>query len=153
MTDLRQDQEIEEFLNKGLSFEERLLQASALIREQSKHAYPYNLLDARLCLLSIYYHLIGHWKSSIPDTPKEHFSERMQLILIFFQGVDLTETAISEGQYLKAAAMLRQDQGILARLQELSSESVQNGRLPSLKNSPPGTNRFLDHFNTTTPFS
>jgi hypothetical protein len=76
----------------------------------------------------------------------------MQLTLIFFQGIDLTESAISEGQYLKAAAMLRQDQGILARLQELSSASTQDGRLPSLKNSPPGTNRFLDHFNTTTPF-
>jgi hypothetical protein len=35
MTDMRQDQEIEEFLNKGFSFEERLLQAGALIREQS----------------------------------------------------------------------------------------------------------------------
>jgi hypothetical protein len=145
MSNMKQDQEIEEFLNKGLFFEERLLQAGALIREQSKNAYPYNLLDARLCLLAIYYHLISYWESSLPNTLDQPIPDRLQLIRIFFQGVDLTESAISEGQYFKAAAMLGQDLGIGARLRELGGTSAQNAPIPNIKDNPPGMNRFLDH--------
>jgi len=141
-----QDQEIKEFLSKGLSFEEHLLKIGVLIRNQSKEVYSYNLLDARLTLISIYFHLIN-WKSNIPGITNQQISERLELIAAFFQRTYLVETAISEGQYFKAAAMLKQNIEIVTRIRELREGLAKNAKVPNVKNSPKGMNIFYSQLN------
>ncbi len=46
---------------------------------------------------------------------------------------------ISEGQYIKAAAAMKQDYELLARLGEIAAKSHKYGKTPNVKYAPPGT--------------
>ena len=54
-----------------------------------------------------------------PGSTSPEVSAGLKLVASFFQGVDITETAISEGLYGQAAALLRQELETIAALEEV----------------------------------
>lgn len=139
-------EEVSEFLMSGIDFEGRTLEHSAAIRERSKAKYKQEWLDARLQLLAISAHLLNQ-KDGIPGKTSAQISERLTLIMVFLQGVYATETLISEGQYIKATAALKQDLEILARIAEVKHDVAKQGRVPNVKYAPEGSQRFYGQLN------
>lgn len=127
-------EKVSTLLRGGINLEARTLSESQKIRELSKNAYGNTLLDARLILLSIIYNLLNA-KDLIPGNTNESISERLALITVYIQGATVVETQISEGQYIKAASLLKQDYEILARIGELTSGNPKYGKLSNIKNA------------------
>ncbi len=126
-----------EFLKGAIEFEARILESGMTIREQSKQAYGH-LLDIRMSLMAVANELFAA-KSGIPGKTNPSISERLLLVNVFFQGVYPIETMISEGQYIKASAALKQDYELLARLGEIAAKSHKYGKTPNVKYAPTGT--------------
>ena len=143
MDDLKQ--EVSEFLKGGIEFEGALLKASVEIRERSKEAYG-RLLDARLVLMAVANEL-SHLKELVPGKTDANISERLLLTTVFFQGVYAMETLVSEGQYTKAAAALKQDLEIVARLGEIAAGTHRYGKTPNVKYAPPGSQLYYGQLN------
>jgi hypothetical protein len=59
---------------------------------------------------------------------------RMALTAQFIQGVDICETAISEGLYSQAAALLKQELETLAAIDEFENDRRKDGRTPNIGN-------------------
>lgn len=140
------EKEVSEFLMQGIELEGRTLEHSVAIREQSKTKYKQEWLDARLQLLAISAHLLNQ-KNGVPGKTSAQISERLTLIMAFLQGVYATETMISEGQYIKATAALKQDLEILARIAEVKHHIAKQGRVPNVKYAPEGSQRFYGQLN------
>jgi hypothetical protein len=138
--------EVSEFLMQGIDLEGKTLEHSVAIRERSKTKYKQEWLDARLQLLAISAHLINQ-KDGVPGKTSKQISERLTLIMVFLQGVYATETLISEGQYIKATAALKQDLEILARIAEVKQDVAKQGRVPNVKYAPEGSQRFYGQLN------
>jgi hypothetical protein len=138
--------EVSEFLMQGIDLEGRTLEHSVAIRERSKAKYKQEWLDARLQLLAISAHLLNQ-KDGVPGKTSAEISERLTLIMVFLQGVYATETLISEGQYIKATAALKQDLEILARIAEVKHNVAKEGRVPNVKYAPEGSKRFYGQLN------
>lgn len=116
-------------LKKGIEFEATVLEQSGKIRGESKRNYLTEWLDSRLILLSIVRHLLEA-KQLVPGRTSEEISHRLILLMAFFQGVYATEALISEGQYIKAAAALKQDYEIIARISEVHAGTAKPGQTP-----------------------
>jgi hypothetical protein len=69
------------------------------------------------------------------------------LIAAYVQGISVVETLISEGQYVKAAAVLKQDLEILARLGEHREGVARPGQTPNVKYAPTGAGRWYGELN------
>ena len=138
--------EIGDALKRACEFEGQLLAAGQQVREASKTAYGSDLLDARLSLMAALASSLDA-KSAVPGNTSEGISHRLVLLSTFVQGIPATETLISEGQYAKAAAVLKQDYEILARLKEVEDGTAQPGRTPNAKNAPAGSQRFYGDLN------
>jgi hypothetical protein len=139
-------EEASDFLSQGIDLEGRIFESSVRIREQSKSKYKQEWLDVRLQLLAISAHLLNQ-KDGVPGETSPQISERLTLIMAFLQGVYVTETLISEGQYIKAAAALKQDLEILARIAEVKHDLAKQGRVPNVKYAPAGSQRFYGQLN------
>lgn len=133
-------------LKRACEFEGQLLVAGQGVRERSKIAYGSHLLDARLCLVAALAQSLDA-KNGVPGKTSESISHRLVLLSTFVQGIPATETLISEGQYAKAAAVLKQDYEILARLKEVEDGVAQAGRTPNAKYAPEGSQRIYGDLN------
>ena len=65
-------------------------------------------------------------------------NSQRQIVLIasFIQGINIVECAISEGYYIQAAALLRQELETIAALEELKSGTRKDERTPNVKHVP-----------------
>jgi hypothetical protein len=86
------------------------------IREKSEAAYPESLTQARIDVLA-FIMVILQVRQGIPGVVRTDLAARITLVCAFLHGISHTETTISEGQYVKAAAALKQDMEILMRLE------------------------------------
>lgn len=139
---------LEKFLRGGVDLESRILEAGTRVREESKVAYGDALLDGRLAMMSVLNALLklGPTAGLQPGAEK---SEALGLIAAFSQGTYATETLISEGQYVKAAAALKQDLEMLARLGEIREGAQHKGtkHVPNVKFAPTGAGRIYGDLN------
>lgn len=135
------------FLRLGIELESEILEAGLSIRDQSKAAYKDEWLDSRLVLLSIirFTHV---FRSGIPGKTNESISNRLQLIIQYAQGVGVTESTISEGLYVKANAVLKQDYEILTRIREYKINAAKIGKTPNVKHAPAGSQQFYGELNS-----
>jgi hypothetical protein len=117
-----------------------IAKAGAEIRERSKRAYGHCLLDARLQLIGLATEVVKLRAGEAGKTD-ESLSERLALVVAALQGAGPIESLISEGQYIKAAATLRQDLELLARLRELDAGIAKTGKVANIKSMPAGTGR------------
>ncbi|MAY74854.1 MAG: hypothetical protein CMJ31_09120 [Phycisphaerae bacterium] len=139
-------QRADEFLRQGIDLESDVMATACRIRDQSKMAYEREWLDARLMLLSIL-RAIQAFRSGIPGQSSQSRSDRLALITTFIQGVGVTESAISEGQYTKATAVLKQDYEILTRILEVKAQADRPGRTPNVRHAPEGSQHFYGQLN------
>lgn len=139
--------EADVFLRKGLNLEGQILAAGASIRESSKNAYEREWLDARLMLASIISSTL-EVKAGVPGATTESTSERLTLVTAYLQGLPATEAMISEGQYIKAAAALKQDLEIVTRIREVRNNVAIAKKVPNMKHAPEGAGRFYGDLNS-----
>lgn len=130
--------QIERSLRAGLELEGAIAKAGSAIRERSKPAYGHALLDARLQLIGLATEIVGLRAGEAGKTEPE-LSQRLALVVAAVQGAGAVENLISEGQYVKAAAALRQDLELLARLRELDEGLAKVGKVANVKHGPMGS--------------
>ncbi|MGZ5198774.1 MAG: hypothetical protein ACXWC4_03305 [Telluria sp.] len=130
--DLSIRQSAGDFLRQGITLEADVLKHSEAIREQAKQNYEQQWIDGRLILLSIVQHLMKA-KERVPGKTSEQISHVLILLMAFFQGTHITEGLVSEGQYIKAAAALKQDYEIIARISEVRAGTARPGQTPQVR--------------------
>lgn len=126
---------VEPMLRAGVELEGRIEAAEQVIRDRSKRACGSNLLDARLMLMAASVHAMAA-RSGVPGKTDEDTSHQLVLLASFFQGAGATERLLMEGQYVKAAAALKQDLEILARIGEVLAGAAKQGKQPNVKYAP-----------------
>ena len=99
-------EQVERSLRASVELEGAIHEAGAAILEPSKPAYGTVLLDARLGLIGMAAELVS-LRAGVPGSTTQALSERLALVVAALQGVSVTETLISEGQYIKAAGAPR----------------------------------------------
>jgi hypothetical protein len=122
------------FLSGALQLEDQIMARSFQIREKSKVAYDADLLDSRLSLMAVFAYLLT-FRAGVPGITDARVSEALSLIVVFVQGATVTETLISEGQYVKAATVLKQDVELLARVREVQKGIARYGATPNVKHT------------------
>ncbi len=101
----------------------------AEIRNQSKNASP-NLLTAHQFAFSAVISYQDRIQGLKFEASDDSTKGRMSLLAQFIQGIDITETAISEGLYANAANLLKQELEILAAIEEFEVNQRRDGRVP-----------------------
>jgi hypothetical protein len=137
---------VQGMLGPGMALEGQIYGDGQKIREQAKAAYPDGLLDARMLLVGVLARLLTS-RSAQPGQTSKSISERLTRICAFMQGVSLSESTISEAQYIKASGVLKQDLELLANVCELRKGQAQYGRTPNVKHAPEGMRRYYGELN------
>ena len=100
-----------------------------------------------MSLIAISAHLLNAFNAK-PGKSDDATSARLVLIASFLQGSDVTETLISEGQYVKAIAVLKQDMEMLVRIHETIAGVAKIGQTPQMRYLPvEGARRFYGELN------
>ncbi len=102
------------------------------IRKESHEFYGEDLVSARMMLISALSYLMIE-RANIPGETSYKTGQILQQVVIFYQGETYTEKAISEGQYIKASALVKQEIEILARISEIKKEQERDGSTPKVK--------------------
>lgn len=76
-----------------------------------------------------------------------HIKGRMALFAQFIQGIDITETAISEGLYAQAANLLKQELETIASIAEFEVKARADGQTPKFRGRLSGFGRRYGEFN------
>jgi hypothetical protein len=105
------------------------------IRLKSEKAYGGLLIEARLIMVVALAYLVNY-KEGIPGKTNEQLGEILRLIAIFWQSQFDTERLISEGQYVKASAVIKQDLEIRTRIIEIKKGVAKVGTKPNVKHVP-----------------
>lgn len=93
-----------------------------------------DLIDAHQLAFSAVTSMINRFSGRrFPKQPKA-IEGRMSLSAQFIQGVDICETAISEGLYSQAAALLKQELETLAAIDEFETGRRRDGKTPNIAN-------------------
>jgi hypothetical protein len=126
-----QRQNVDTFLTGAIALLTASQQERRAIREQSKVIYG-GLLDAHRILLSLIASAVmkTHMR---PGNTSASISDRMSLFASFIQGIDLAETAITEGLYTQATALMKQQMETVSAMSELVTGERKDGRTPNVK--------------------
>jgi hypothetical protein len=135
-----------QFLAIGIELEAAIEQAGMNIREQAKNSYKQEWLDARMMLVAVISYLQS-FRANIPGNTNPNIDEILTLISVFTQGVNWVERLISEGQYVKASAVLKQDYEILTRINEIKAGVAKSGTTPNVKHAPKGSQKVYGDLN------
>lgn len=126
---------MDDFTRKGLLLEAKIVKDKEVIRKKSRETYGNDLLDSRLIMTSIIY-ILFEIKEGLEGKTSESISRRIHLIASYVQGIDITESSISEAQYMKATAIEKQNYEILTRIVEVKTGVAKEGQTPQVKNMP-----------------
>jgi hypothetical protein len=139
---------VEALLTAGMEFEGRVLMLHGpKVREASKLAYGSPRLDARMQLVAVAWRLM-EIRSGVPGRTSAEIEERLALITAFYQGVPVIEILISEGQYIKTAAAIKQDYEIVVRLREVRANPDRDyGKTPQVRYAPENSKRIYGQLN------
>lgn len=130
----------------GLLIQDAWTKDAKIIREKSEKEYGDTLINARLIIMCALFDILT-FKGGIPGKTSDSISERLVLITVFAQGQIVTERLISEGQYVKASAALKQDIEIVARLCEILQSVSKNGKTPNVRYAPGNLNEHYGDMN------
>lgn len=101
------------------------------IREKTYKSYSDDLISARMMLISALSYLMTV-RADSPGKTNLKIGQILQQIVIFYQGETCTERAITEGQYIKSSALVKQEIEILARITEINEGQEKEGRTPNV---------------------
>lgn len=122
--------DIDMFLRGAIALLSTSQQARSEIRERAKVDYG-GLLDAHLITMSLIMRAVQRSHLN-PGTTSASTSERLTLFASFIQGVDLAETAVSEGLYFQAAALIKQQMETVAAMNELAKGQRRDKQTPNV---------------------
>lgn len=105
------------------------------IREKSEKIYGVHLIESRLLMIAALADL-QFVRAGIPGKTDEELGKILQLTTIFWQGQFCTEQMISEGQYIKAATVIKQDIEIVTRIIQIKQGVAKDGKTPNVKYAP-----------------
>jgi hypothetical protein len=71
----------------------------------------------------------------------------MQLLACYAQSMEVTTSLIMEGNYIKAAAVLKQDYEIIVSMNEINNGRHQHGKTPHGQNGPPSFREMNGYLN------
>jgi hypothetical protein len=86
--------------------------------------------------------LLVRCKSEVLGNSNKNISDKILLIASFLQGVQVSKDLILRGQYIKAAAALKQDFELMTRLRSINKGNNKYGLQPNAANAPDGL-RFI----------
>lgn len=89
-----------------------------------------NLLIGHEAALSAFASMSGRFSGQKFDQLSTDYEHLFSLIVLYFRAVDLTETAISEGLYHQAAALLKQEHETVAAIYQIRDGSRKEGKTP-----------------------
>lgn len=138
--------DVESAFGRCFGLYERQRLAREEIRKQWK-AKAGNILDAHLLAVSASIGMVDRNNLKPAKTSKE-ISGRLSLTASFLQGIDLCEVTISEGMYVGAAALLKQEMETIAALQEFRSGNRNERRTPNVANVPGKMARLYGELNS-----
>jgi hypothetical protein len=101
------------------------------IRKKTCESYGKDLMSARMILISVLSYLMSE-RAGIPGKTNHKVGQILQQVAIFYQGETYTEKAISEGQYIKASALIKQELEMLARIVEIKEGQEKEGKTPKI---------------------
>lgn len=91
-----------------------------------------DLLDAHECALSAISGAISRFSGRTFAPRGEGVEGRMSLTAQFLQGVELCETAIAEGLYSQAAALIKQEMETIEAIHEFAQGTRRDGKTPRI---------------------
>jgi hypothetical protein len=142
----------EGILKSGIDLLSSIEKSRSEIREKSKLEYGSGLLDAHLLVTGVLHETLSR-KSLIPGKTNKSITNRRVLIVSFIQGIPICEEAISEGLYVQAAALVRQELETVAAIEEVIENVREDGKTPNVKHVPWQMNRLYGELNTATHVS
>jgi len=77
-------------------------------------------------------------KSGVAGTPNDIASKQIVFFATFLQGIHATKRCIIDGHYAKAAALLKQDIELFARIREIQTGTDKEGKTPNVVSLPEG---------------
>jgi hypothetical protein len=129
----------ESLMRKGIVFGNKICsdwtKQAQEIRLKSEEAYGRLLIEARLLMITALADL-QIFRAGIPGKTNERLGENLRLITIFWQGQFYTEKLISEGEYIKASAAIKQEIEIITRIAEINKGVAKDGKTPNVKYAP-----------------
>lgn len=141
---------IEDILSEGEAMMSVIEQAGGLARDEAEAAYGSAAIECRKMALSLLTVCVDYLNDRVQDADfDEHLVYYHACIAAFIQGASVSERLISEAQYVKAAAVLKQDYELLTRIHEAVSKSLIEGRQPNVKRAPAGSQLFYGELNRT----
>ena len=126
-------QKIDILIDSAVEFLAMVKREGQTIRKESKEKYG-RLLDAHMLVLGAIKNATKR-KDLDPGRSSDSISTRLLLSTSFLQGVDLCECAITEGLYIQAAALLKQELETLAAMEECKLGSRQERKTPNVKHA------------------
>ena len=114
-------------------------------RELAKLNYG-KLLDAHMLVVGV----IGSEvisKSLVQGESNASISGRLSLLASFIQGIDLCETSITEGLYVQASTLLKQEMETVAAMQEYVDDNRKNQKTPNVGKLKWGLNTLYGEIN------
>lgn len=115
------------------------------IRKKSKMAYG-RLLDGHMLVLGAINAAIQR-QNSIPGNTSSVISNVFSLSASFIQGIDACESLISEGYYIQASAILKQELETIAAIEECWKGNRKEQITPNVKNVRWNLNRLYGDLN------
>jgi len=132
-------EDVESLTQKGIYFGNVVSSAwitqAQEIREKTEQIYGHSLITARLLMITALADLQS-FRVGMPGKTNEELGEILRLIVIFWQGQFCTEQLISEGQYIKASAVIKQEIEIITRIAEIKQGVAKDGKTPNVKYAP-----------------
>jgi len=132
-------EDAESLREKGIDYEKMIslgwMNRAEKIREQSKQAYGHSLITARSLMVTALCDLLV-FREGVPGRTNESLGDMLQLVVAFWQGQFCTEQIISEGGYIKAAAIIKQEIEMIARIAEIKKGVARDGKTPNVKYAP-----------------
>ena len=125
------EKQVHKALEEGVQLLARQKQKGSEVRAQSKEVYG-ELMDAHWLATSV----IASATSPVSGKPgkvEDDLAPLLSLTASFIQGIDTCETAISEGFYVSATALLKQEMETIAAIHEVRNKSRKSGTTPNVK--------------------
>ena len=103
--------------------------------ELSNAALSNEFREAKRLLIAIL-NFIQKCKSGIVGKSTETTSEKLTLIVNYYQSVHHTEDLLLRGQYIAVAAIMKQDFETMVKLREISAGKAKYGKTPNANHAP-----------------
>lgn len=129
---MTKEDEVRKALDEGLQLFAHQRRRRSEVRTHSLKTYG-ELKDAHWLATSVIANSTSR-VSAKPGRSSAELSHLLSLSASFIQGIDICETAISEGLYLQAAALLKQEMETRAAIQEVRDKKRKSGSTPNVKN-------------------